>query len=158
MNRTVIEDAMTYLYEFNTKIQWQCKFLCGILLDWKVINAILSFLHKHIGEQNLSHSPPHKYSFVTFTLSAREAKVKGRRTSRPILVLFSSYNMNTNEVRIFQKPFAIGTGQVPVRTQRQIIKLQDNDSLNDVFADIEQNYGNLLETFNAIKTFTKKKL
>jgi len=76
-----------------------------------------------------------------------------------MLVLFNSYKMNTNEIRIFQKPFAIGTGQVPVRKQRQIIKLQNKDSLN-VSADrnIEQIYGNLLETFNAIKTFTKKAL
>lgn len=75
-----------------------------------------------------------------------------------MLVMFSSYNMNTNEVRMFHKPSAIGTGQVPVRAQRQIIKLQNNDRLNDVSADrnIEQNYGNLLVTFNAIKTFTKK--
>jgi hypothetical protein len=66
--------------------------------------------------------------------------------------------MNTNEIRMFQKHFAICTGQVPVRILRQIIKLQNNDSLNDVSADrnIEQTYGNLLETFNAIKTFTKK--
>jgi hypothetical protein len=61
---------------------------------------------------------------------------------------------------VFQKPFAIGTGQVPVRIQRQIIKWQNNDRLNDVSADrnIEQTYGNLLETFNAIKTFTKETL
>jgi len=74
--------------------------------------------------------------------------------------MFSSYNMNTNEIRMFQEPFAIGTGQVPVRVQNQIIKLQNNGSLNDVSADrnIEQTYGNLLETFNAIKTFTNKVL
>jgi hypothetical protein len=68
--------------------------------------------------------------------------------------------MNTNEIPMFQKPFAIGSGQVPVRIQRQIIKLQNNDSLNDVSADqsIKQTYGNLLEIFNVIKTFTKKAL
>ena len=68
--------------------------------------------------------------------------------------------MNTNEIRMIQEPFAIDTGQVPVRIQRQIIKLQNNGSLNDVSADrnIEQTYGNLLETFNTIKTFTNKVL
>ena len=61
---------------------------------------------------------------------------------------------------MFQKPFAIGTVQVPVRKQRQINKLQNNDSLNDFSADwnIEQSYGDLLETFKAIKTFAKKTL
>jgi hypothetical protein len=66
--------------------------------------------------------------------------------------------MNTNETRKFQKPFA--TGQVPVRIQRQIIKLQNNDSLNNVSAvrNIEQIYGNTLEIFNALKTFEKNAL
>jgi hypothetical protein len=75
-----------------------------------------------------------------------------------MLVLFNSYKMNTNDIRMFQKPFAIGTGQVPVRIQRQIIKLQNNDRLNHVSAErnIEQTYRNTLEIFNALKTFAKK--
>ena len=76
-----------------------------------------------------------------------------------MLVLLNSYKMRTNEIRMFQERFAIGTGQVSVGIRRQLIKLQNNDSLNDVSADrnIEQTYGNLFETFNAIKTFTKKR-
>jgi hypothetical protein len=46
---------------------------------------------------------------------------------------FADFYTSSNEIHLFQNPFAIDINEVPAQMQMEVNKFQSNDSLKDAF-------------------------
>jgi hypothetical protein len=124
-------------------------------------------LHKHINEQNLDHFPFCKIALESFIKPSEWLMLKNKFVSiiqqlqNEFSSRFAAFYTSSNEICLFQIPFAIDINEVPAQRQMEVNELQSNDSLKDAFSK-----GNLLQfyarlpilNFPTIKTFAKKKM
>jgi hypothetical protein len=72
---------------------------------------------------------------------------------------FADFYTSSNEIRLFQNPFAIDNYEVPAQMQMEVTESQSYDSLKDAFLErnLLQFYARLpILNFPTIKTFAKK--
>jgi hypothetical protein len=55
---------------------------------------------------------------------------------------FSDFYTSSNEIKLFQNPFAIDINEVPTQMQMEVTELPSNDSLKNAFSE-----GNLLQFY-----------
>jgi hypothetical protein len=154
----------THLQVFATppcggyKVYSSCLDIPSLLLKLKLLN-------KHINEQNLDHFPFYKTALESSIKPFEWLMLKNKFVSiiQQLRNVFSSrfadLYTSSNEIRLFQKPFAIDINEVLAQMRMEVIELRSNDSLKDAFSE-----GNLLQfyaglpilNFPAIKTFAKK--
>jgi predicted RNA-binding protein with EMAP domain len=111
----------TYLNELNVKLQG------------KAFKMKLKLLHKHINEQNLKHFSFCKIALESFIEQSEWLMLKNKLVSiiQQLRNEFSSrfvdFYTSSNEICVFQNPFAIDINEVPAQMQMEVIQLQSSD-------------------------------
>jgi hypothetical protein len=127
-------DIRTYLNELNVKLQGKGKFLCDRFSNVKTFEMKLKLLHKHINEQNSDHFPFCTIALESFTKLLEWLMLKNKFVSiiqqlrNEFSSRFADFYTSSNEIRLFQNPFAIDINEVPAHMQMEMIELQSNDS------------------------------
>jgi hypothetical protein len=134
-----LTDITTYLNELNVKLQGKGKLLSDKYSDVKELEMKLKLLHKLINEQNLDHFPFCKIALEYFIKQFEWLMLKNKFVSiiqqlrNEFSSRFADLYTSSNEIRLFQNPFTIEINEVLAQMQMEVIELQSNDSLKDVF-------------------------
>jgi hypothetical protein len=114
-----VVDITTYLYEFNVKLQRKGKLLSDKFSDVKAFEMKMKFLHKHIKEQNLDQFPFCKIALESFIRPFEWLMLKNKFVSiiqqlrNEFSSRFADFYISSNEIYLFQNPFAVDINEVP---------------------------------------------